>query len=118
MRILSKFLLLFFSIYFLCRSISFYPTDISPSRHIKFQINNVEGYHQFLVGDNFIYTDKGVFINRDSIINFKFNSQDILNYLFKKHQEGSNMQCEAEISGYRSYWPVMFLPNITEIQCN
>lgn len=117
-KIFTRCLLWLFITYFVCRLFVFYPTDFFPNRTVRFQINNVEGYHQFLIGDNFIYTDKGVFINRDSLIKFKLNSQDILNYLFKKHNEGSSMNCEAVVSGFRGYWPVMFIPNIVEIQCD
>ena len=118
MSILKNILLCILIAYIVCRSLSLYPTDILPSRKIDFQITNVEGFDQILMGDNFIYTDKGVFINRDSLLRLKFNSQDVLNYLFKKHSDGSLMKCNALISGYRSYWPMTFLPNILEIQCD
>jgi hypothetical protein len=93
--------------------IKFYPVDFSPTRIVKIHINDAE-----IINNKYmVFTRTGVFINRDSLINYKFNSGDIYGYLYDAHSSGKSMDCTALVNGYRVYWPISLYPNIITIHC-
>jgi hypothetical protein len=100
-----------------CFTFALYPLDIVGIKHSKVSITNVE---PAVNGNYFIYTDKGPYVNRDSLLLGKFNSHDIQAYIFSMHNKGNLLNCSIVSAGYRMYGPgkLSSVPNIISIDCS
>lgn len=81
---------------------------------INFANENANG-----TGYKVLTQDGQVIMNRDSIINLKTNSGRIHSKILskiKQAKKGDPIECTAELSGIRRYFPTMN-PNILHINC-
>jgi hypothetical protein len=106
-------------VYLIIRIFAIHPLDLFSISNDLVHVTNVEGNSTTLDGDYYIYTDKGAFINRDSILVGKFNSHDVQTYLFNMHDKEHELNCNIISSGLRIYGPgkLSSVPNILKIDC-
>lgn len=93
--------------------------DLTPNHfeHIKINFANENTNEP---GYKVLTQDGQVIMNRDSIVNLKTNSGRIHSKVLskiKKAYKGDAIDCEAELSGIRMYFPTLN-PNIIHINCD
>lgn len=92
--------------------------DIMPN-HFEHVSINFANENTNEPGYKVLTKDGQVIMNRDSIINLKRNSGRVHSKILskiKKARKGDSVECEAELSGIRMYFPTLN-PNIININC-
>lgn len=114
---LKTVILCLFSLFVYAASIKLvlYAMNFWPTHKVHFTILHQEHVVKPAYIRSVVWTDIGVFDNRDSKYHNKVNSFSMIGYI----QTHIGCDCTAEVYGFRNYWPTMFsfFPNIVELEC-